>query len=202
MMAAVGAQAVGTPNFVLMMSDDTGWGDMGYNGGAAHTPNLDAWSAAGSAIRHVIRKAVTRRPAALYNIRICIIRLNIRMSSNPLRVYSILAVTIARVRQASVITPRRLGITSRRNVTAAPCRTHLEKQKRFDRFYSGSPICSPTRSSFLTGRTPWRDCIFGVEYKALSTSETAHLTVAAAAKSKGYRTFHGGKWSAPPTNVI
>ena len=29
------------PNFVLMMSDDTGWGDMGYNNGTADTPNLD-----------------------------------------------------------------------------------------------------------------------------------------------------------------
>ena len=93
-------------NFVLMMSDDTGWGDPAYNGGTATTPHLDQWAAADSAIR-------------------------------------------------------------------------------FERFYAGSPICSPTRSSFLTGRTPWRDCIFGVEYRALSLSEAAHYTVASAAKSKG-----------------
>jgi hypothetical protein len=36
-------------------------------------------------------------------------------------------------------------------------------QIKFERFYAGSPICSPTRASFLTGRTPWRDCIFNVE---------------------------------------
>ena len=110
-------------NFVLMMSDDTGWGDPGYNGGVASTPHLDAWSAAPSAVR-------------------------------------------------------------------------------LDRFYAGSPICSPTRASFLTGRTPWRDCIFGVEYKTLPRSE--NLTIAAAARSRGYRTAHFGKWhlgsldTAPP----
>lgn len=58
-------------NFVLMMSDDTGWGDMGYQNGTASTPHLDTWAAADSAIR-------------------------------------------------------------------------------FERFYAGSPICSPTRASFLT----------------------------------------------------
>ena len=39
------------PNFVLMMSDDTGWGDMGYNNGTADTPNLDEWAAAEGAVR-------------------------------------------------------------------------------------------------------------------------------------------------------
>jgi arylsulfatase A-like enzyme len=108
------AAAAKPPNFILMMSDDTGWGDMGYNGGAASTPHLDAWSAAPGAIR-------------------------------------------------------------------------------FDRFYAGSPICSPTRASFLTGRTPWRDCIYNVDVVPLSKTEAAHFTVASAAKSKGYRTAHFGK---------
>ena len=63
--------AAAPTNFILMMSDDTGWGDMGYQNGTASTPHLDAWAAAESAIR-------------------------------------------------------------------------------FERFYAGSPICSPTRASFLT----------------------------------------------------
>eukprot|EP01046_Picozoa_sp_COSAG06_P000753 COSAG06_NODE_22_length_33148_cov_102.016279_12_plen_296_part_00 len=114
--AALPAAAATAPtNFVLMMSDDTGWGDMGYNNGTASTPHLDAWAAADSAIK-------------------------------------------------------------------------------FERFYAGSPICSPTRASFLTGRTPWRDCIFDVEYRALSTTETKHLSIGAAAASKNYRTAHFGKW--------
>jgi len=36
------------PSFVLCMTDDQGWGDVGYNGlAAAKTPNLDAMAAAG-----------------------------------------------------------------------------------------------------------------------------------------------------------
>ena len=30
------------PNIVFMMADDMGYGDVHYNGGPAHTPNLDA----------------------------------------------------------------------------------------------------------------------------------------------------------------
>jgi len=106
---------------VMMMSDDTGWGDVGYNtdGPISHprasTPELDAWSKADSAVR-------------------------------------------------------------------------------FDRFYAGSPICSPTRASFLTGRTPWRDCIFDVEYRALNTHEADHLTLANLGRKKNFSSAHFGKW--------
>ena len=33
----------------------------------------------------------------------------------------------------------------------------------FRRFYAGSPVCSPTRSAMLSGRTPDRECIFSAE---------------------------------------
>ena len=37
-----------TPNVILIMSDDQGWGDVGFNGNKAiHTPNLDAMAAGG-----------------------------------------------------------------------------------------------------------------------------------------------------------
>ena len=40
--------ATDTPNVILIMSDDQGWGDVGFNGNAEiHTPNLDAMAAAG-----------------------------------------------------------------------------------------------------------------------------------------------------------
>lgn len=37
----------------------------------------------------------------------------------------------------------------------------------FQRAYSGNPICSPTRASLQTGRTPARSCIYGVEQHIL-----------------------------------
>ena len=35
------------PNIVLIMADDLGWGDVGYHGGEAATPNIDRISAEG-----------------------------------------------------------------------------------------------------------------------------------------------------------
>lgn len=62
---------------------------------------------------------------------------------------------------------------------------------RFDRFYAGAPVCSPTRGSALTGRHPYRYGIY--------TANTGHLraqeaTLAEALKSQGYATGHFGKW--------
>ena len=58
--------------------------------------------------------------------------------------------------------------------TGSPASTpHLEAMSRADsgawfrRAYSGNPICSPTRASVLTGRTPSRTCIYGVEQHIL-----------------------------------
>src|SRR4051812_20363331 len=31
---------------------------------------------------------------------------------------------------------------------------------RFDRFYAAAPVCSPTRASVMTGRTPNRSAVF------------------------------------------
>jgi hypothetical protein len=47
------------------------------------------------------------------------------------------------------------------------------------------------RASVLTGRTPRRDCIFGVEVHELPARE---FTIAQLAQQNGYRTFHAGKW--------
>lgn len=61
---------------------------------------------------------------------------------------------------------------------------------RFDRFYAAAPVCSPTRGSVLTGRTPNR-------YGAFSWGHPIRpqeLTLAQALKSAGYRTGHFGKW--------
>ena len=61
---------------------------------------------------------------------------------------------------------------------------------RFDRFYAGAPVCSPTRASVMTGRTPNRMGAFSWGY----TLRPQEVTVAEALKSAGYTTGHFGKW--------
>lgn len=99
------------PNVILVMADDQGWGDVGYNGHPyLKTPNLDAMSRAGL---------------------------------------------------------------------------------RFDRFYAGAPVCSPTRGSALTGRHPFR---YGIYTANAGHMRDRELTLAEALKNRGYRTGHFGKW--------
>ncbi len=98
------------PNIVLVMADDQGWGDMGYNGHPhLKTPNFDALA--------------------------------------------------------------REGV-------------------RFDEFHSAAPVCSPTRGSVMTGRTPNRYACFSWGH-SLRPQE---ITIAEALKTAGYATGHFGKW--------
>ena len=61
---------------------------------------------------------------------------------------------------------------------------------RFDRFYAGGPVCSPTRATVLTGRTHDRTGVFDHGY-ALRLQEK---TLGQAMKKAGYATGHFGKW--------
>lgn len=109
--ALFAAPAQQLPNVILMMADDQGWGDTGYNGHPyLKTPNLDAMAAAGL---------------------------------------------------------------------------------RFDRFYSGAPVCSPTRGSALTGRHPFR---YGIRFANVGHMRPDEVTLAEALRSAGYTTGHFGKW--------
>ena len=38
------------PSFLFILGDDIGWADFGYNGGTAHTPNLNALAKANGSI--------------------------------------------------------------------------------------------------------------------------------------------------------
>lgn len=114
------AASPATPNIILAMADDQGWGDTSYNGHhILSTPNLDAMAGAGI---------------------------------------------------------------------------------RFDRFYSGAPVCSPTRGSALTGRHPFRYGIFfaNADTGADSPSKYAlplrEQTLPEYLKPLGYATGHFGKW--------
>ncbi len=61
---------------------------------------------------------------------------------------------------------------------------------RFDRFYAGGPVCSPTRASVLTGRSHCR-CGVPSHGHALRRQEP---TIAQAMQAAGYATGHFGKW--------
>ncbi len=61
---------------------------------------------------------------------------------------------------------------------------------RFERFYAGNPVCSPTRASVLTGRSNDRTGVLTHGY-ALRLQEK---TIAQALRGAGYVTGHFGKW--------
>ncbi len=61
---------------------------------------------------------------------------------------------------------------------------------RFERFYSGGPVCSPTRASILTGRSHDRTGVVQHGH-ALRLQEK---TLPQALKGEGYATGHFGKW--------
>ena len=77
---------------------------------------------------------------------------------------------------------------------------------RFTQAYSAGAVCSPTRSSIMTGQFPVRtgitDYIPGLhpEGVRLSTPHTRtelaleHVTLAEVLRERGYQTWYGGKW--------
>lgn len=76
---------------------------------------------------------------------------------------------------------------------------HLDKFAtegvRFTQAYSACGVCSPSRSSILTGRTPYRNGV----WRWLPVGNQAHLreseiTIPEVLRPLGYQTMHSGKW--------
>lgn len=66
---------------------------------------------------------------------------------------------------------------------------------RYTQCYSASAVCSPSRSSIQTGRTPYRNGV----YSWLPENQPVHLrtseiTIAKLLQARGYQTCHSGKW--------
>ena len=115
---------MGLPNVIYALADDLGWGDVEYNNGNAHTPNLN------------------------------------EMARSPNTVL-------------------------------------------LQRYYSGAPICSPTRGTMLTGRNHNRYCLWTANVGFNSPDFTkpqpmplplSEITVAEVMREAGYSTALFGKW--------
>lgn len=111
MPSANAAEQSRQPNVIIIVADDMGWGDTGYNGNAIQqTPHLD------------------------------------RMAQE--------------------------GI-------------------RFDRFYSASTVCAPTRASIMTGQNGAR---LGIWHWGSSHVEDDDVLISEVLQQQGYATGHFGKW--------
>ncbi|MGB3117573.1 MAG: sulfatase-like hydrolase/transferase [Verrucomicrobiales bacterium] len=68
---------------------------------------------------------------------------------------------------------------------------------RFTQFYSGAPVCSPSRASLLMGRYPLRTGLIGnasSQEGAKGAMSTTTPTMAEMFQKAGYTTGHFGKW--------
>jgi len=66
---------------------------------------------------------------------------------------------------------------------------------RFERFYAGAPVCSPTRGTCLTGRHYFR---YGVTHANKGCLPAEEINLAQLLKAQGYATGHFGKWHLGP----
>ena len=62
---------------------------------------------------------------------------------------------------------------------------------KFTNFYAAAPLCSPTRASVLTGRSPFRQGIFAAHTGGMRPAEK---TISEILKKEGYQTGFFGKW--------
>lgn len=67
---------------------------------------------------------------------------------------------------------------------------------RFEAFYAGCAVCSPSRATLLTGRHHLRTGIYSWIYDPFQRSHLPEreVTIAELLKSHGYQTAHFGKW--------
>ncbi|MBK1884158.1 sulfatase-like hydrolase/transferase [Luteolibacter pohnpeiensis] len=89
-----------------------------------------------------------------------------------------------------------LGCYGTKDVHTPAADSIAEHGVRFTQFYSGAPICSPSRACLLTGRYPFRAGVtgnigFGRGVVGMPAKE---ITMAKVFKDAGYQTAHIGKW--------
>lgn len=66
---------------------------------------------------------------------------------------------------------------------------------KFNQFYAGGAVCSPSRSALLTGRTPYRNGVFTwIPDGSHVHLRPTEITIATLLRQLGYATCHVGKW--------
>ncbi len=66
---------------------------------------------------------------------------------------------------------------------------------RLTQCYAACPVCSPSRSALLTGRTPYRNGVYTwIQAGSEVHLRTSEITLPKLLKEKGYSTCHVGKW--------
>jgi arylsulfatase A len=88
-----------------------------------------------------------------------------------------------------------LGCYGHKGIRSPHLDAFARQSVRLTQCYAASPVCSPSRSAILTGRTPHRNGVYtwiapGSEVH-LRTSE---ITLPKLLKAQGYTTCHVGKW--------
>ncbi len=84
-----------------------------------------------------------------------------------------------------------VGFNGNKNIITPNLDKMAKSGIRFTNFYAAAPLCSPTRASVLTGRSPFRQGIFAAHTGAMRPAE---ITIAELLKKEGYLTGFFGKW--------
>jgi len=73
-------------------------------------------------------------------------------------------------------------------------------------YYSGNPVCSPSRMALLSGSYParlgWRWGVMGYGFKPKTGMSPSVYTIAEAFRDAGYRTAMAGKWHIGDENML
>ena len=84
-----------------------------------------------------------------------------------------------------------VGFNGNKVVITPNLDTMSEEGVKFTNFYAAAPLCSPTRASILTGRSPFRQGIFAAHTGGMRPAEK---TIPEILKKEGYKTGFFGKW--------